>query len=211
MMNDMIHKQLETCDELMKLGKLIALDPMDSADSKQSISNDYRQASLKLIKLKSLNREIFIETENKRKLVESKKEQVDQLLLFYENLKYKECFLQRQIRVCRDLATPSLNIIEKDLDMNISTMEFHNNTSDEDHAIELTKFHSNSINILEKEMLERNEMQTQLNALDTKMQAELEKLDKKRKFLDELPTRISLVKAATIDIQNQFAAAVQEI
>jgi len=63
----MIHKQLETCDELMKLGKLIALDPMDSSDAKQSMSNDYRQASLKLIKLKSLNREIFIEKTNKKK------------------------------------------------------------------------------------------------------------------------------------------------
>ena len=84
-MNDMIHKQLETCDELMKLGKLIALDPLNSSDAKQSMSNDYRQASLKLIKLKSLNREIFIETI--KELYESGEDvTIDDIITLYEGI-----------------------------------------------------------------------------------------------------------------------------
>ena len=102
------------------------------------------------------------------------------------------------------MATPSLMIIEKEVELKVAATEFN---SDSD----LQQLHETGMNLLNNEKKERNEMQNNLNDLDQKMQIELEKLDKKRKFLDELPNRISLLKDSTTDLQNQFSTAVGEI
>ena len=65
-----------------------------------------------VIELKSLNRCVILNLEERRRELEQKKTVVDQLQLNLENLQYKEAFLNREISACQDLATPCLNEIE---------------------------------------------------------------------------------------------------
>jgi len=153
--------------------------------------------------LKSRNREIYNQLENKRKFVETKKENVDRLFLFYENLKYKQSYLRKQIRICQDLTTPALTLIESEIGKEIVATTF---VSDGD----LTARHQLGTQILDSEYKTRNEMQGQLTVLEQKLQGVLEKVDKKRKFLDDLAVRVSVVKASTIDLQAQFTNVLEE-
>jgi len=153
--------------------------------------------------LKSRNREIYSQLESKRKIVETKKENVDRLFLFYENLKYKQSYLRKQIRICQDLTTPALTLIESEIGKEIVATTF---VSD----VDLTARHQLGTQILDSEYKTRNEMQGQLTVLEQKLQGVLEKVDKKRKFLDDLAVRVSVVKASTIDLQAQFTNVLEE-
>jgi hypothetical protein len=153
--------------------------------------------------LKSRNREIYSQLESKRKFVETKKENVDRLFLFYENLKYKQSYLRKQIRICQDLTTPALTLIESEVGKEVVATTF---VSD----VDLTARHQLGTQILDSEYKTRNEMQGQLTVLEQKLQGVLEKVDKKRKFLDDLAVRVSVVKASTIDLQTQFTNVLEE-
>lgn len=153
--------------------------------------------------LKSQNRELYSQLETKRKFVETKKENVDRLYLFYENLKYKQSYLRKQIRICQDLTTPSLAVIQAEIGQEIVATTF---ISDED----LEARNQLGTQILDSEHKKRSEMQQQLTVLEQKLNGVLEKVDKKRKFLDELAVRVSVVKASTIDLQAQFTAVLEE-
>ena len=153
--------------------------------------------------LKSQNREVYSQLESKRKFVETKKENVDRLFLFYENLKYKQSYLRKQIRICQDLTTPALSLIESEISKEIVATSF---VSDAD----LEARHLLGTQILESEHKTRGEMQGQVTVLEQKLQGVLEKVDKKRKFLDDLAVRVSVVKASTIDLQAQFTSVLDE-
>lgn len=168
-----------------------------------SISELYRKAALILVNMKSMNRNIYGNLESKRKEVDAKRENVDRLLLFYENLKYKQSYLRRQISVCKDLSTPQLNLIEKETNQIIAAREFNS-------ISQLQSQHDNAIKILNEEAHQRKEMQSTVYHLEIKHHRALEQLDKKRKFLDDLPTRVAAIKASTTDLSAQFAAVMQE-
>jgi chromosome segregation ATPase len=159
---------------------------------------------LKIIQIKALNRSIYSHLESQRKNLEEKRESVDKLLLFYENLKYKQSYLRRQIRVCKDLSTPILNDIESEINEKIGTTSFES-------LSQLEKMHRDAIETLENEKAIRREMQDKLTHLETKHQTLAEKMDKKRKFLDELPARVSMIKVSTVDLNSQFNLAIQDI
>ncbi len=211
-MEELIASQLETCDALCERAKLmvevsfsvfITLFDLFQKDDHGKAPNYYRESAVLMMKLKSFNRQIYSNLEIQRKEVEAKKESISSLFLYLENLKYKQSYLRKQIKVCKDLSTPTLNAVEKDLDSSIGITKF---ISVED----LKQHHTQGLQLLENEKLLRLDMQHNLTTLEQKLATQIEKVDKKRKFMDELPTRVALVKSAAADLQNQFAVALQD-
>lgn len=155
--------------------------------------------------LKSALRSVYLASDAHRKEVDSAKEKVDKSNLALENLLYRQAYLRREIRTCKDLSTPNLSAIEDEikdeLEEKLGAIEFRE---------DLSSFHERSMTLLQKEMDQRESMQSILQSRKQKQQQSIEKLDKKRKFLEELPTRVAFVKAATGDLQNQFTLAMQD-
>ena len=172
-------------------------------DSKTK-STLYRKAGLTLLKLKSSNRDIFSQHEANTKLLEEKKEKVDKLLLFYENLKYKQSHLRRLIRLSKDLKTPSLTDIENELNTSIGVTEYRT-------MEDLQRTHEEALELLESELKQRVELEKSLKSLEKNYQTVVEKLDLKRKFLEELPTRMTVLKSSATEIQAQFAAVSRDL
>ena len=148
-----------------------------------------------MLKIKNLNRQIYLTLEEKRSEIEARKSIVDKMKLNYENLLYKQAYLQREIRACKDLATPNLTEIEKELDQELATHQYSNN---------LNEVNTNALELLEKERISRTESEAILVNLKETRNIALKKLDKKRKFLDELPGKIETINALAKDLEVQF-------
>jgi chromosome segregation ATPase len=162
---------------------------------------EQKKIAIELLNLKQFNRSILHELETRRKVIDERKEIVDKLHLDLENLLYKQAYLRREIKNCRDLFTPNVSSIENEINTKLGTLEYSD---------ELCKTYENAFDILEQEKEHRKRMQSDLDNLKQKRQASIDKLDRKRKFLEELPTRVSTVKTATNDLQTLFNAVLQE-
>lgn len=149
------------------------------------------------MQIKSLNRKIYQELEDRRSQIEAKKGVVDMLQLSYENLLYKQAYLQREIRACKDLATPNLAEVEKELGTLLATTVFSDN---------LSAISNQAIASLAAEQAARIETGNVLSALKETRDAALKKLDRKRKFMDELPSKIEVISNTVKEIQSQFGA-----
>ena len=158
----------------------------------------YKRSAVATIKLKHYNREIQQSLEAKRKEVEKEKEIVEMLKLTLENVLYKKAYLQREIRVLKDFTTPELNAVEKEMGRSLAAVEYSTGSLPD---IEIT-----AKAVMEGEILEREETSRKLEQLTLIKASKEEVLDKKRKFLDDIPLRMNLVKASTADIQAQFDA-----
>ena len=161
----------------------------------QDFDTFYSISSSNLIELKTLARYIHLKVEERKKVSDQKRNIVDKLQLSLENLQYKEAFLRREIRTCRDLTTPCLNEIETELNMQLGATIYHED-------IEATN--ENTMALLKKEKEDRKLDLNRLEELNNESKKKLEQLDRKRKFLDELPTKIDLLKAATNDLRQHF-------
>lgn len=148
-----------------------------------------------VIELKSLNRCVILNLEERRRELEQKKTIVDQLQLNLENLQYKEAFLNREISACQDLATPSLNEIEKELKMDLGTRMYVDS---------LNEVHEKTVSILQREKVDRVETQDRLHELLLEDKRTLDRLERKRKFVDDLPSKMLSVVAATAELQAHF-------
>lgn len=156
----------------------------------------YKESCIHLVQIKSLNRKVYQELEDRRSQIEAKKGVVDMLQLSRENLLYKQAYLQREIRACKDLATPNLSEVEKELGMQLASTVFSDNLSQVNHQ---------AVILLEEERLARIETEKVLSTLKEKRDAALKKLDRKRKFMDELPGKIEQISNTVKDIQAQFS------
>ena len=150
------------------------------------------------IKLKHFNREIQQALEQKRNEVEKEKEVVEMLKLKLENVLYKKAYLQREIRVLKDFTTPELNAVEKEIGRPLAAVDFSSGT--------LASIETAAKEVMQREIIDREETFKKLEHLTTIKAGKEEVLDKKRKFLDDIPLRLNLVKASTADIQAQFDA-----
>ena len=148
-----------------------------------------------VIELKSLNRCVILNLEERRRELEQKKTIVDQLQLNLENLQYKEAFLNREISACQDLATPCLNEIEKELKMDLGTRMYVDS---------LNEVHEKTVSILQQEKVDRVETQERLHELLLEDKRTLDRLERKRKFVDDLPSKMLSVVAATAELQAHF-------
>lgn len=152
---------------------------------------------MNIIEIKTLQRSITLSLEDRRRQLEKKRSLLDQLQLNLENLQYKEAFLNREIRSCKDIATPHTLEIEKELQIKLGTTVFSDNLE----AINLdTKV------ILDQEKADRIKTQEVLENLLTEDRKTLELLDRKRKFVDDLPGKVDAVKEAISDLQNHFTS-----
>lgn len=120
------------------------------------------------------------------------------LKLKLENVLYKKAYLQREIRVLRDFTTPDLNAVEKEVGRLLAAVEFS--------AKSLSDIELEAKAVMHGEIIEREETSKKLEQLTAIKASKEETLDKKRKFLDDIPLRMTLVKASTADIQAQFDA-----
>ena len=72
----------------------------------------YKNGGVSLIQLKTLAHGIQIHLDNKRKKLTEGKQRLDLKQLKLENLRYKEAFLRREIRECKNLHTPETDKVE---------------------------------------------------------------------------------------------------
>ena len=157
----------------------------------------YKRAAVATIKLKHLNREIQQALQQKRNEVEKEKEEVEMLKLKLENVLYKKAYLQREIRVLKDFSTPELNAVEKEIGRPLAAVDSSSSGA-------LSNIEAIARDVMHKEVIEREETSKRVDQLTAVKVSKEEVLDKKRKFLDDIPLRMSLVKASTADIQAQF-------
>lgn len=152
-----------------------------------------------LMQIKALNRKVYQELEDRRNQIEAKKGVVDMLQLSRENLLYKQAYLQREIRACKDLATPNLVEVEKELGKQLASTVFSGN---------LEEVNQQATILLEAERQARIETEQVLLSLKETRDTALKKLDRKRKFIDELPGKIEQISNTVKEIQAQLAIVV---
>lgn len=137
----------------------------------------------------------------KRKEVDASKDKVDRLHLELENWQYQQGYLKREIRLCKELSTPMLASVETELECKLAATE---------HVDDLATKHTEAMDVLDREMKEREQMQKHLDSLNRKLQQNSDKLEKKRKFLEEFPTRIAPLKTAAVEMEKLFTPVQQE-
>jgi chromosome segregation ATPase len=147
------------------------------------------------VKIKTQNRQIYLALEEKKNELETKKGVVDMLKLNYENLLYKQAYLQREIRACKDLATPNLSEIEQELGKKLAAYDFSDR---------LSEVNENALSQLETERQARMETEGTLVKMKETRDEALKKLDRKRKFLDELPGKIEAISNLAKELEAQF-------
>ena len=147
------------------------------------------------MKLKSLNRNIHTKLEFKKKEVETEKCKIDNLQLKLENLLYKQAHLKREIKSCKDAPTPMIAEIEKELNSRIGTVVFRP---------DLETVHNSTIESLQEERQSRIRAQSVLQDAKNAQQSAADQLEKKRKFLDEIPARVASIKASTTALQTDI-------
>ena len=166
-----------------------------SSDGAAQADDAYNRAALSLVKLKSLNRKIHLSLDAKRRDVEAQKDRVDRLQLKLENMLYKRAYLHREIRSCKDLTTPYLTSIEEETQMPLAVLEFSDS---------LPAKHQRALNLLKEEMKTRIDAKSSLEDRKKLHQEQLDVLDIKRKFLEELPANMGKIETVATAMQAQF-------
>jgi hypothetical protein len=149
-----------------------------------------------LAKLKLMNRNLNITLEQKRKSLDNKKLEIEKLQLLKDNLLYKKSYLHREIRSCQDLLTPALDEIEKERAETIVSKQYLPNL--------LSEFHETAKETLKEEEKERMLMKSFFDEKTSYYQKRLEILDRKRKFLEEFPSKVAKIRSSTTDVMKEF-------
>lgn len=148
---------------------------------------------LALIKLKVVARDLYSKLDENRKGLEARKAAIDKLQLTYDNVLYRKAYLKREIQTCKDLATPSIDDIESETGTKLGTLEYSEN---------LQGITEETMQFLNGEMENRKTLKRTLDTLQEERQALQEKLEKKRKFLGEVPRKVATLKAAALDLKT---------
>ena len=202
-MNDMIEFQRMTlaCDELITLAN-------DINNTKENDTTEvYKKVALSLLNIKACNRKVHNTIETKKKEVENYKEKVDRLRLQLENLLYKKAYLKEQIKLCKDLDTPNLSIVENDVNNKIALREYPKKDNNDDISIIWKSQSELAMEKLNKEMDNRKELQQVFDETSNYLQNHVDIFDKKRKLLDTLPERMQKVKDSTAEIEETLTQA----
>ena len=157
-----------------------------------------QEGACSLIKLKNWQRNLFLKLDVKRRMVEEQRERVDKKLLQLENLNYKRAYLKRQINITKDHTAVEVVAIEDELDQK-GFLTINTFTEDIDHRLEgiLNKLHDEN----EARKRQRNE----IDAKEVELRSLIEVLEKKRKFIDELPAKINALILSASDVQLHFS------
>ena len=174
----------------------ICAEILQSASEERETAAFYKKSAVGLIRLKILNRAVHLKLDSQRKELESKKSNMDKFQLQLENLRYKEAYLSREIGECKNLLTPNLEEIEKELGKQLGTTVYSD---------KLEETSSSTTQQLTDEMKSRIVTQDDLQEIDRNCKKAIEALDTKRKFLDELPVKITKLKAETTQLRKAFS------
>ena len=142
------------------------------------------------------------------------------LKLKLENLLYKRAYLLREIQVLQDLTTPNLQSVEKEIGSRLAV-----SSSGEDRDITVaagdkSAGHASNLEAIEKlaeismtdEIAAREADMKTLAVLTEAKQAREAVLDRKRKFLDDVPMRMSKIQTTFLDdLQRQFDTFRKEV
>lgn len=186
------------CNKLLGI-----LGATEATETITSLSQeDLNALALIMVKMKSCNRKIHQVLATKRSEVEAKKGRLESLQLKLENLLYKQAHLKREIKTCKDLSTPTLAEIEKEVNTTLGTTKYSEN---------LKSVHDDTIQKLNDEMQSRIATQEELNAVTQRHQQSMDVLDKKRKFLEDMPVKIANIKTVASGLEEQFRQHESEI
>jgi len=142
---------------------------------------------MKTVSLKAWHRSLYSQHEEKRQKVEEAREIVDRRHLQLENLLYKQDHLQREILTCKDILTPELQQIEGELGIKFTVDKY---TSD------LDQIHNRTISSLLSELEMRKEVLAELEAKEKKVKDLEDILERKRKFVEDLPGKLGILEEA---------------
>ena len=153
----------------------------------------FNQSALSMINLKKRNREHFLGLEKKKSSVDSFRERIGQAQLKLENLLYKKAHLIREIQTCQQISTPAVTSVEQELATAIAVESYSSNLRD---------LHRESLEKLRTELARRKTKQaTVYEAQNLKNELE-DSLDKKRKILEGIPEKLSVVAASTSQLSD---------
>jgi THO complex subunit 5 len=155
----------------------------------------YKFSVLTLARLKILNRDLHLDIDSQRKDLNNRKISLEKLQLSYENLLYEKAHLMRQIEATKDLSTPHLDEIARERGHRVEILTYQEN---------LEELEKRSLEELEEEMNERIATKKVLDTLEDKSKSLNEVLDKKRRFMDDLPKKIAHIRSTTMDLSQQF-------
>ncbi len=177
------------------------MDDIDSQHCKKDVEEFYQFSMLTLARLKILNRDLHLDIDSQRKDLNNRKISLEKLQLSYENLLYEKSHLMRQIEEVQDLSTPNLDEIANERGHRVEVLTYADN---------LEELEKQSFNELQQEMDERIAAQKVLDELEEKNKNLIEVLDRKRRFMDELPKKITHIRSTTMDLSKQFLEVLPE-
>lgn len=156
-----------------------------------------------MVRLKNWQRSLFLKLDAKRRMVETQRDRVDKKLLQLENLNYKRAYLRRQINITKDHTSAEVASVEDELgqrgDFTISTF-----TEDIEHR------HEGILNMLHSENELRQQQRNELDAKEAELRTVMEILEKKRKFIDEIPAKISVIIQSASEVQLYFTKEIEQ-
>lgn len=181
---------VSACDELLEALKL------RSGSSGGGMGGGVGAEALVLgmLRLKAGNREAMALLEKREAAVAAQREKNDQARLRLENLLYRQAYLAREIRACDDFATSAAAAAEKELGGEPLIQQ--------SHSADLASRHKRSLNRLAEEFESRRDKRAALAELRAAYASETGALDKKRRFLEELPSRLKDVASAVAQVEQ---------
>ena len=222
------------CDTLVTVGKSLD-ESVRTAAGADAANAQYKRAALAAIKLKHFNREVWQSLDVQRKHVETEKEKLETLKLKLENLLYKRAYLLREIRVLQDLTTPHLQSVEMELGRQLavtstdatavgssssssssppssSSFKLRPLESNAATAANLATVEAAALVAMAEETAERERDMAALAALASDKQVREVVLDRKRKFLDDVPVKMAKIQATVMDdLARQFEVFRKEL
>ncbi len=192
---------VEICNRLLQEG-----DSILAAEDKK---NHFETISVLLMQLKSANRLYYSELDKQRALVDVCKGKVDEQQLYLDNLSYEMDHWQRQIRNTKDLNIPEIKkFLQSVVDVDTDDNSIVKNLCNFDSAAELEPQQETYLKTLENEQILRENSKAELMQKQTQQFKLAEKIEKKRKFIEELPARISAMKTIAVVIQPLITAVI---
>eukprot|EP01084_Bolivina_argentea_P169205 293342_1 len=189
---DVRRRQFDDYDEVnLELQKEIASIPNVT---KEALGNVIFRCWLLLSRLKTSSRSSWSITKDLRTMVSNRKVEMDALHLKLQNLQYEEGYLQREIRLCRDLATRELDKIREDEDDPDLLAGADSNNSQEAHQANLDR--------LQSELQSRQNLQASLKNLESQVSGLSKELDEKQQWAKELPDMVKEIEAASTPLRK---------
>lgn len=188
------------CTELIEVANLYVSECSQSKRSTE-LAALQKRAALGIMRAKAMNRTIHTSLDKQRSAIEARKDHVDRLHLKLENLLYKRAYLLREIRACKDLSTPMLTTVEQEMQTILTVTEY---------TVDLPEQHQKAIATLNKEKQLRIDAKASIESRLALHQSKLDVVDGKRKFLEEIPSRVQKIEGVLGELLQQFTASASQ-